>query len=388
MDRGAELDLRAGKSPGRELEGYRAAAGLDGERTPILEVRPEVRSEVRPEVRSKIQSKMEQNGVGVGSHWAWHLLLGAAAVLVVLALWLDPASAATELERAQARIAQAGLVVLALGAVCVWLLRRWLEADRLVVAARWRSAPSEIPPASMIPSLGPAWLSLVLWTVLAAWATGLAVTFVLRARWVEEWTLENGPFETATVLCYLAATGFAITGARARFRSAHGGAQRWVLVALAAGCFLIAAEETDWGQTYLRYATPPTVGQANIQGDFSLHNLALPASVPGTRWANWLLRILAWTGGLVLPLLLFASATLRRALHALQFPMPPAWCLVVLFLAACIPELGGLYGRSNIGSELREFSISVAVVVWLGSVWHARAWAGGAGSSWQPRSSS
>ena len=309
-------------------------------------------------------------------HWSWHLALVGALALVVVALGIDPAAGGTSLQEAQRQIAQVGLGVLAVGFVVLWLLRRTLSADLRALAARFRDAPAEIAPARLIPPVTPPALRRVLWVAFVAWVIAVAVGLSLQAEWVADATFENGLLETATVLCYLAAAVFAGICARRLSRAGAGrGVGRWIYIALAAGCFLIAAEETDWGQTYLQYETPKAFEEANIQKDFSLHNLAPPSAVPGTRWANWLLRSLAWLGGGVLPLLIFASATVRRSLFALEFPVPPVWCMVMLFVSAWIPEFESLYIRNNVGSELREFSISVAIVVWLGSRWRGVGWA-------------
>lgn len=313
-----------------------------------------------------------------GAHWSWHLALGGAGALVAMALLLDPAAGASSLENAQRQIAQVGLGALAVALVGLWLLRRRLSADASIAAGRWRDAPA-LAPASMVPSLRPRGFAGAMWLLLAVWSVAVVVGLWTTAQWVVDATWENGLLETATVLGYGLAAVLAVLCARRGVRAdAPGGARRWWFVLLAAGCLLIAGEETDWGQTYLQYDTPDAFREANIQSDFSLHNLAPPSVVPGTRWANWLLRTLGWVGGGLLPVLLFASATVRRAIFALEFPVPPAWCMAVLFLAAWIPEFEGLYIRNNIGSELREFSISVAIFVWLASQWRASASASGA----------
>jgi hypothetical protein len=80
------------------------------------------------------------------------------------------------------------------------------------------------------------------------------------------------------------------------------------------------------------------------------------------------LTLLALGLGGVVPLLLFACAPFRRLVFALDVPLPPYWSQAVLFCAAWIPEIEGRFIRNNVGSELREVTIAVAICVWLANV--------------------
>lgn len=298
------------------------------------------------------------------------LALGALGLAVVI----DPASASEAKTSAQLRIARVGLAGIAVGLVGVFALRRMLEADLASIRMRWRAAHMPPSAASFVPPIEPGVLQRGLWVVAGFWAAAVAYGLGTRAAWVETLTWENGPCETLTVVSYLAGSGFAgaalwpyvVGGFRA------GQPRRWFLLAAAALCFLIAAEETDWGQTYFRYATPETFEHANIQSDLSLHNLALPESFGVTRWANWVLGLGALTLGGVVPLLLRLSGAFRRAVYALDVPIPPLWSQVVLFSAFWIPEIDGPFRRNNVGSEMREVTIAVGVVVWMWTVWCGR----------------
>lgn len=304
---------------------------------------------------------------GDAPHPAWHLVLLLAGGAVFGALWIDPAANPDGKVAAQLRIARVGLGLIAALLVGIWALRRMLQADIEAVAERFRSAPAEIGRARLVTPLLPDGLRFAAIGAAIAWFVAIAIGLATGAGWVERWTSENGVFETITVLAYL---GGGIVTARALWPSLRGGfragdPRRWFLLAAAAGCFLIAGEETDWGQTYLRYATPETFEHANIQSDLSLHNLALPDSFGVTRWANWVLTLMAAGLGGVVPILLFASAFFRRLVHALDVPLPPYWSQAVLFAAALIPEIEGRFVRNNVGSELREVTIAVAIFVWL-----------------------
>lgn len=312
-----------------------------------------------------------------------HVSLGGAVVLAAAAVWIDPARGGSDLDRAQLLIARVGLAVGALGLLGIWLLRRPLARDLQAIVARWQAAPASLAATRLIPESGSRRTTGILWGLLGAWALLLTWALATAQPWIQPLTDENGVTETATVIGYLLAAGLAVDAARRCF-GAHGvgGGRRWILIGLAVFSVLVAGEETDWGQTYLRYETPKSIEIANIQGDFSLHNLAPPEAVPGTRWANWALRFIGWTLGGVLPLLLVASAGFRRLIYAVDVPIPPAWSMAVLFLAACLPEFEGIYRRNNIGSELREFSIGIAVAVWLWAVWRQRPGAAQAPEEW------
>ena len=300
------------------------------------------------------------------SHPAWHAVLLVAGVLAATALGIDPESALDARETGQLRIARVGLWLLVAVAVGVWGLRRMLQEDIETAIDRFRSAPIRIERSQLVSSFEPGGLRKFAWVGAAVWFVAISIGLANGSSWVEYSTIENGIFETITVIAYLAGAYLAARALwpslRAGFRA--GDLRRWFLLAVA-GCFLIAAEETDWGQTYLQYASPEAFEHANIQGDLSLHNLALPESFGVTRWANWVLRLMAAALGGVVPLLLFTCAPFRRLVYALDIPLPPWWSQAVLLSAALIPEIEGRFRRDNVDSELREVAVSVAVLVWV-----------------------
>jgi len=287
--------------------------------------------------------------------------------LVAAALGIDTETAVDARSAGQLRIARVGLGLLAAIAVGVWGLRRMLQEDIETAIDRFRSAPESIERSSLVSSFEPGGLRTFAWLGAVVWFVAISIGLANGSAWVEYSTIENGIFETITVIAYLGGAYIAARALwpalRAGFRA--GDLRRWFLVAAVAGCFLIAAEETDWGQTYLQYATPEAFENANIQGDLSLHNLALPESVGVTRWANWVLRVMAVVLGGVVPLLLYTCAPFRRLIHALDVPLPPWWSQAVLLAAALTPEIEGRFGRNNVDSELREVAVSVAVLVWI-----------------------
>ncbi len=311
-----------------------------------------------------------ESGAGAKSaapvHWSWHLLLLLAAGMVVTSLMLDPAAAETDLVRGQLTILRGALFVFAAGAVGVWFMRGMLSEDLLGAFARWRSAPSDLQARDLIHEPASPRITGLLWAGALAWFAAVFGGLASASEWLHRLTFENGPLETLTVIAYVVAAVFALLG----FRQSTGegrkpGLRRWVLLVAAAGAFLIAAEETDWGQVYLQYETPESFEAANIQQDLSLHNLAPPGIVPGTRWANWVLRGLGFGLGGIVPLLVYTVPLFRRWMWAWQIPIPPFVCQCLLFVSAFIPEAADLYHRNNVGSEIREVTIAVAVVLWM-----------------------
>ncbi|MFB0976798.1 MAG: hypothetical protein QMC73_03965 [Myxococcota bacterium] len=307
-----------------------------------------------------------------GPHWGWNLLLANAAGMLLCALIMDPSTQEGEVERGQLTILRGLFVLAAAGHVGVWALRAHLAADIVSATERWSSAPAELSLSSLVPQAGGQTLSRIVWGVVIGWGLLVIVGLLQAAPILHDLTFENGPLETLTVLSYLGAGGFAVASFRACSVSSSGaGLRRWIVLIAALGCFLIAAEETDWGQVYFNYETPESFDHANIQSDLSFHNLAPPGFVPGTRWANWLLRTLAFLIGGVVPLLIQMSAGFRQWMWAWQIPVPPVASMVALFASAFIPEAAELYERNNVGSELREVTIAVAVAFWMFTAWRS-----------------
>src|SRR5690606_9238052 len=81
---------------------------------------------------------------------------------------------------------------------------------------------------------------------------------------------EDGALEYLQVLLYGAAGVLALFV----WMSLRGRGVRWTFLALAAACFVVAAEEVSWGERLLGYAPPPFIRQFNTRPVMSLHNLA------------------------------------------------------------------------------------------------------------------
>lgn len=311
-----------------------------------------------------------QSDASPALHWSWNLLLATSALLVVTALVLDPSTQEADLERSQFKILRGLLGFFAVAVIGVWTLRHQLNADFATAMNRWTRAPDVIAPGSLIPTFASAAAARVFSLGAIAWGLTVAIGLMLGAEFLHDLTYENGLLETLTVFSYLVAGSFALASFRnCSWAGRAPGLRRWVVLLAALGCFLIAAEETDWGQVYFNYQTPESFEHANIQSDLSLHNLAPPGVVPGTRWANWLLRGLGLFLGGVVPVLIFASSWFRKWMWSWEIPVPPPVCLGMLFLSTFIPESAETYARDNVGSELREVTIAVAVALWMLTTW-------------------
>ena len=182
-------------------------------------------------------------------------------------------------------------------------------------------------------------------------------------------TTEMGLSETGTVICYIFATILAFALALPHFQRRVRGLAKWWLVVICFGSLLVALEETNWGQLYLRYRTPDLMQDVNYQGEFSFHNVELPWLLPlQVYWANEVLWSLAVLGGLALPCFVLTSRRVRRWLWAWEVPVPPWISQAFFFSAALIPRDRAVldqFQHNNMPSELREFAIAVGVAIWL-----------------------
>lgn len=208
-------------------------------------------------------------------------------------------------------------------------------------------------------------LALLFWVTLPLWMGWVTFSLYYDDTRAAAYTVENGMLQNVTVAGYLiAAAFFARTW---QHTSSHFPMRRWSLILLAVGSALVALEEVNWGQSFLHYSTPAILERTNIQQEVSLHNLELPGPFAGRHWSNEILWLLTVLGGIVLPILLLTSASLRRFLSSHAFPVPPWVVQAYFFGASIIPKDGSLLGqlsRDNIPSELREVTVAVAIAIW------------------------
>jgi hypothetical protein len=222
------------------------------------------------------------------------------------------------------------------------------------------------------PHVSPKALSVSLGILLLAWMAWVAMALLIDDHAAATLTEENGLFQALTVFCYVFAGVVFVWNGIWWLKIRRRGFYKWWAIILGLGCVFVAGEEINWGQTYLHFRTPAVLEHANLQQEFSLHNVRLPGPLSSKHWANELLWWLAACGGVVFPIGLIFSSVFRRWVSMVAFPVPPwltqAYCLA----ATTIPRDGQLIGhlsRDNIPSELRELTIAVAIAVWAWAVW-------------------
>lgn len=98
---------------------------------------------------------------------------------------------------------------------------------------------------------------------LVVWTTFL----YLPTATIDRLSVEDGPIETASALCWIIASGLMGT---LFFRTRI----VWYLL-LALIFFLCFGEEISWGQRIVGFSSPDYFAEHNLQGEFNIHNLDL-----------------------------------------------------------------------------------------------------------------
>lgn len=309
------------------------------------------------------------------NHWAWHLLLVLAALFVLVSQninqefvknWLIAIIHSSGIKQKYLEMLKYGLLGLAAGCIVLWSIRKIITDDWRETVVRWRKLSRRVDASEVIPEVHSSWHKTILWVLLPIWTVGVTISLIPGYEgWADRLTVENGVFETLTVICYFFSSIVAFKLALPLFRSnAPKGFLRWWLLLLAIGCLFVASEETNWGDLYFHYKSFGFIRQVNAQHDISLHNIPLP--FVGVYWENKMLLILAICGGVLLPILTWVSNLFRRCMMALKVPLPPWISQAYFFVAALIPSDQVIkLKRANIPSELREVIIAIGVVIWL-----------------------
>lgn len=316
-------------------------------------------------------------------NWVWHLFLPVAGLLILSAVLCDSSFVArylssdgilTEDTKNGLILLRVILLILAGACTVLWLLRKIITRSRdwRTMVQRWSESPADLKPGDLLPTL-PHTINVMICVLLALWGTFSNINLHRRAALLASLTRENGVLETITVICYVFAAILALWLALTHLRHcALPGLKRWWLLVMAAGFLLIACEEIDWGQRYFHYRTPEIIEKVNIQNQFSMHNLHIPGIGRYCNKLHWLLTALM---GTLLPLLLVVSRPFRRLMWALEVPLPP-WIVqaVCYFAAAIVPrdhDLRYQFATGNVVSELREFTVAIAVFIWLWAIWQS-----------------
>ncbi len=316
-------------------------------------------------------------------HWGWHLLLVVACIFALVALicndtfverWFSPDHHISKEGHAYVIVLRYGLLLLAGLCIILWFFRRVISFYIIKkIISRWYESPSQVDASSIIPTVQPVGLQRFLWLFLFLWIVFVTLSLIPGYdSWAAQLTTDTGVFGNLTVVCYvfagLVAIGLALPYLRHRLSYSL---RVWWLLALAAGCLFVAAEETKWGEIYFHYKVVDVIRQINYQHDTSLHNIPLPFI--GIYWANKLLQLLAICGGMLLPLSIWLSRFFRRIMWSIEMPLPPWLSQAYFFVEAIIPPDNIIkLQRANIPSELRETIIAIGVAIWLFSVMQKR----------------
>ena len=187
---------------------------------------------------------------------------------------------------------------------------------------------------------------------------------------------EDGPFETATVVCYavsaLSCISFAVQARGRRSLCIS-------LSCLAALFVIVGGEEISWGQRLLDFETPEGLAAVNVQGEFTLHNVY---SI-----SLFTYPALATTATLlfVVPSLQALNPQVRRVFRALELPVAPLSCAILYGLMICAYLIVGFRLGTptplpisysgyvpHFDDEMLEFLISALFSVFAVTNWRLR----------------
>jgi hypothetical protein len=282
---------------------------------------------------------------------------------------LAPDGQISDITRGQISLLRLSLCGLAVLWPILWACRGSIVRDFALLPMRRRllREPQRLAVPDLLGRPQPARLATLLWILLPIWFLVVHLTFLLKISWPSIIMGELGIQENLTVLLYLLAGFLALRQVwRCRGQSILPGLYKWWSLALGSFCVLVALEEMNYGQVYFQFATPDLMAHVNYQGDFSLHNLRLPDSAPGTQmyWANHV----CWGIALLLaaaPSLLWVSPRLRQFVWVLAIPVPPL--LAQGYFAAATLTWGDNWMFSHMmrPTEMREVSMAIAFAVWL-----------------------
>jgi len=172
-------------------------------------------------------------------------------------------------------------------------------------------------------------------------STGLFLTLFFsifyskKYEFLQIWFVEDGIFETASALAFLASAWFMGTAAlllrkpTGRLRIQWSKALAFIYVGLCGLFFVMGMEEISWGQRFFGWSTPDALRQVNAQNETSLHNIHNFSVVFE---ALYLLPALLW-----LPMVAHLFLRLLGKEHAfLAFLIPPSSLILLSFLIGAI----------------------------------------------------
>ena len=179
----------------------------------------------------------------------------------------------------------------------------------------------------------------------------------------------------AAAACFLAAMGrgWRYIGKLGKF---------WYVV-LALITFVAGGEELSWGQRVFGYATPEAIAEANLQGEFNLHNLQVfdirddrDDNARKSGWRQWItfskLGALIWSGYLILlPFATTLSPVLNKLAVWLSVPVPPLLVAVSGLLGFASFTVFKLLDRARVdqpmlvNSDLNEYKETLIALLFM-----------------------
>ena len=156
---------------------------------------------------------------------------------------------------------------------------------------------------------------------------------------------------------------------------------------LAVVMFFGAGEEISWGQRILGYNTPESMKQANVQGEFTIHNLevfngkqfdkAKRSGIQRLLEMDMLFKIFIFSFGILLPLAVWHIKPISKLVQKIRLPVPPvsigifffvSWfgrSIVLHFLQKPQPgeDPHQNWAMVNAASEYYEFQVSVVLLM-------------------------
>lgn len=152
-----------------------------------------------------------------------------------------------------------------------------------------------------------------------------SVYFFLDENSVSHLGMEDHFFEWLTVIFFILASGLFL------FSYLKSGNLYYLILSVA--MFFAAGEEISWGQRILNFTTPEVINSINVQGEFTLHNIAV---FQGTDLEtnhknglyrlleiNFLFRVFTLFFGIVLPFCVYHFKKIGNFAVKIRLPIPP-----------------------------------------------------------------
>ncbi len=136
---------------------------------------------------------------------------------------------------------------------------------------------------------------------------------------------EDGLYEWLTVVFFLGASVFSL---RLYLKT-----RNFWFILFCAAFFFAAGEEISWGQRLLGFETPESIGQRNMQNEFTVHNLYVfsrmdaemneKTGIMRLLEFNFLFKVGTIIFGMIIPFLVFHFKFFQNMTNRIKFPVPP-----------------------------------------------------------------